>query len=262
MAVESAIENAIENLKRVSGDFEEKSPQEVLRWAIDLFSPDIALACSFGSDDMALVDMIATINPKTKIFYLDTDVLFKETYALIDTTAERYGMRAVAYRGITLGQQAREHGEALWSRNPDLCCNLRKVQPLLEALKGLRAWITGIRRDQSPTRATTGVVEWDRKFGLVKLNPLARWTDQMVWDYIRAHKVPFNPLHEQGYPSIGCTHCTSQVKPGEDPRSGRWKGFNKTECGLHNDCVTGAGLIGASEFNVAPPTGLRDPQKS
>jgi len=260
MGVESAIGSAIENLKRVNGDFEQKSPREALRWAIDLFSPDISFACSYGADDMVILDMIAKINPKTKVFYLDTDVLFKETYELIEQAAERYGIRAVPYAGISLGQQARLYGETLWNVNPDLCCEQRKVKPLLEALKGQRAWITGIRRDQTPTRATAGIVEWDPKFNLVKINPLAPWTKEMVWDYIRANHVPYNPLHDQGYPSIGCTHCTSLVKPGEDPRSGRWKGFKKDECGLHCDTGTVPPKSGAG--GSASVTPASDPRST
>ena len=223
-----------EELKEISDRLEGRPPQEALRWAIEEFFPDIALACSFGAEDIVLVDMIMKIRPGVKVFYLDTDVLFKETYELIDRVVARYGIQPVAYKSeLTLEEQADKHGPQLWQRDPDLCCYLRKVEPLTRALEGLRAWITGIRRDQAPTRAKAGIVEMDNKFGLVKVNPLAPWSWEQVLSYIREHQLPYNPLHDQGYPSIGCHPCTRPVKPGEDPRSGRWAGFAKTECGLH-----------------------------
>ncbi|MBI5286258.1 MAG: phosphoadenylyl-sulfate reductase, partial [Deltaproteobacteria bacterium] len=135
----------------------------------------------------------------------------------------------------TLEGQARVHGDKLWATNPDLCCKIRKIEPLVEALKGLRCWITGIRREQAPTRANTQVVEWDNKFNLVKVSPLVRWTNKDVWDYIHRNDVPYNILHDKNYPSIGCEPCTKPVKPGEDPRAGRWAGQEKTECGLHKE---------------------------
>ncbi len=134
---------------------------------------------------------------------------------------------------LSPAEQATQFGEALWLRDPDQCCSLRKVEPLTRILAKYAAWITGIRRDQSPTRANAGVVEWDAKFGLVKFNPLATWSWEQVWEYIRTNDVPYNALHDQHFPSIGCTHCTAPVMPGDDPRSGRWKSSTKTECGLH-----------------------------
>ena len=130
-------------------------------------------------------------------------------------------------------EQATHHGEGLWLRHSDQCCQLRKIEPLTRVLHNYAAWITGIRRDQSDTRAHTGIVEWDAKFGLMKFNPLATWASEQVWEYIRTQNVPYNILHDQHYPSIGCTHCTTPVMPGDDPRSGRWNSSTKTECGLH-----------------------------
>jgi phosphoadenosine phosphosulfate reductase len=168
------------------------------------------------------------------VFTLDTDFLFPETYALIDTIEKQYGLEVERTRPeYTPEAQAEKFGAALWGSHPDQCCNIRKVEPLKKHLSGLQAWVTGVRRDQAPTRANTKKLEWDAKFGLVKLNPLADWTSPQVWDYIRENSVPYNPLHDQNYPSIGCTYCTRPVMPGEDPRAGRWSGFNKTECGLH-----------------------------
>jgi phosphoadenosine phosphosulfate reductase len=178
--------------------------------------------------------MISRIDPATKVFYLDTEVLFPETYELIERVARRYRLQLLrAAPAVSIADQARLYGDELWNLRPDLCCNIRKVQPLTTMLGPLRAWITGIRRDQAPTRANGAIVGWDRRFGLVKVNPLAGWTSADVWRYIAENDVPYNPLHDRGYPSIGCTHCTRQVRPGEHPRAGRWSGSDKIECGLH-----------------------------
>jgi phosphoadenosine phosphosulfate reductase len=226
-----------QELKTLSEAYETKSPQEILAYAIERFFPRIVLACSFGAEDVVLVDMIHRINPKVPLFYLDTDFLFPETLEVRDRIVARYGLSGEQVFQVkpllTPAQQAAQYGEALWSREPDRCCSLRKVEPLTRTLSSYAAWVTGIRRDQSPARATVGVIEWDQKFQLVKVNPLAKWTWTDVWTYITVHEVPYNRLHDQDYPSIGCIHCTAPVKPGEDPRSGRWKNFAKTECGLH-----------------------------
>jgi phosphoadenosine phosphosulfate reductase len=218
----------------ISDEFEAASPEAVLRWAIEEFGPDVAFATGFGAEGCVLVSMLSAISPGTRIFYLDTDLLFPETYALRDQLEARYGVhferRATS---LSVSDQAAQYGERLWEREPDLCCRLRKVEPLREMLKGLRAWVTAIRRDQSAERTHTGFVEWDRKFGLVKINPLAAWSTRDVWNYIAKHDVPYNPLHDKGYPSIGCVPCTTPVQIGELPRAGRWRGTGKSECGIH-----------------------------
>lgn len=222
--------------------FEDASPQEVLQWAVQQFQPRIALACSFQAEDMVLLDILASIVPKPRVFYLDTGLLFEETYRLRDQVLQRYDIELQRYApDQSLAEQALEFGANLWERDPNLCCNLRKVKPLQRALRGLDAWITGIRREQTPERRNAGVVEWDRRFGLVKINPLARWTSGQVRQYLAEHDIPNNPLHDLGYPSIGCITCTAPVTDGSDPRSGRWRGFNKTECGLHVDSGATAG---------------------
>ena len=227
----------VAELKRASDAFESQQPQDVLKDAIKRFAPKIVVACSFGAEDVLLVDMVHRIDPSIPLFYLDTDFLFPETYATRDRIIQQYALKPAQVIQVqsllTPDQQAAQHGPALWSTEPDRCCQLRKVEPLTRVLKGYDAWITGIRRDQSPTRANAGLIEWDSKFQLVKVNPLARWTWADVWTYIKVYEVPYNPLHDQNYPSIGCTHCTAPVAPGEDPRAGRWKTFTKTECGLH-----------------------------
>jgi phosphoadenosine phosphosulfate reductase len=224
-------------LKRASDAFESQQPQDVLKDAVKRFAPKIVVACSFGAEDVVLVDMVHRIDPSIPLFYLDTDFLFPETYATRDRIIQQYALKPAQVIQVqsllTPDQQAAQHGPALWSTEPDRCCQLRKVEPLTRVLKGYDAWITGIRRDQSPTRAHAGLIEWDNKFQLVKVNPLAHWTWADVWTYIKVYEVPYNPLHDQNYPSIGCTHCTAPVAPGEDPRAGRWKTFTKTECGLH-----------------------------
>lgn len=224
----------VETIPQLAAAFESNSAETVLEFAFATFGKDGALACSFGAEDVVLADMAARVHPGARVFYLDTGFLFPETHAVRRRIAALYPLRIEAVRApLTPDQQALQYGQALWKGEPDKCCNLRKVEPLTRQLSQLAAWITGIRRDQAPTRANTRKIEWDSKFGLVKFNPLADWTWERVWDYIRANNVPYNELHDRNYPSIGCTHCTRPVLAGEDPRAGRWAGLQKTECGLH-----------------------------
>jgi phosphoadenosine phosphosulfate reductase len=222
-------------LKAASTALEGKTPQEILQWAAREYQRDLTLACSFGGPSgMLLLDMMMRIDRKVDVFYLDTDFLFPETYKLRDIAAAKYNFQPAGYMSlITPTEQAAKYGDKLWAHDPDACCAIRKVEPNGRALAGKRAWISGIRRDQSKTRAGIDIVEWDERFGLVKVNPLASWTESQVWSYILDNGVPYNELHDRGYPSIGCTHCTRPVQAGEDPRSGRWQGFDKVECGLH-----------------------------
>jgi len=223
-----------EEIRQLSDEFESASPEEILSWANEEFGEGLALATGFGAEGCVLVSMLANINRNARFFYLDTDLLFTETYELRDALERKYGIR-FERRATTLSldEQAEIYGEHLWETQPDLCCNLRKVEPLKEMLSGLSAWVTAIRRDQSPARANAGIIERDKKFGLIKINPLARWNSRDVWRYIFKNIVPYNELHNSGYPSIGCIPCTTPVKIGENPRSGRWRGIAKTECGLH-----------------------------
>ncbi len=208
-------------------------PVEILRWASGRI-PRLAFATGFGAEGCVIIDLVARAQLPIDIFTLDTGVLFPETYELWHRLEARYG---ITIRGVvpdeTIEQQAITHGAKLWERDPDQCCALRKVLPLERALAGFDGWITAIRRDQTADRATAGVVEHDRKFGLVKVNPLVAWTHDDVWGHLYANDVPYNVLHERGYPSIGCQPCTSPVVPGENLRAGRWRGAGKTECGLH-----------------------------
>ena len=211
-------------------DVEALSAGEVIDAALERLHPSMALACSFQKEESVLLDMLLEREPRARIFTLDTHVLFPESYALWRELEQRYGIKLEVYEGPSLGRQAATHGEALWERNPDLCCSIRKVAPLAEALSGLDGWITGVRRDQAPSRADTPKLGWDERHELWKASPLADWTDEDVWAYVREHELPVNPLHERGYASIGCTHCTA---PGAG-REGRWVGIGKTECGLHS----------------------------
>lgn len=223
------------DLPALNERFAGAAPQAILTWAGERFSPDLSLACSFGGPSgMVLLDMVAGLHLDLEVFYLDTELLFPETYALRDEAARRYGIQPVGYRSqLSVTEQAAEYGAELWRSDPDRCCYLRKVAPNKRALTGKRAWITGIRRDQSETRARIDPVQWDNTFGLIKLCPLAGWTEDQVWSYVHQHHVPVNGLHAEGYPSIGCMPCTRPVMLGESLRAGRWAGSVKTECGLH-----------------------------
>ncbi|HEY6292409.1 MAG TPA: phosphoadenylyl-sulfate reductase [Terriglobia bacterium] len=227
-------ETASSEIELLHAETERWSAEQVLEWGFDQFSPNIAIASGFGAEGMALIDLASRVRSGFRVFTLDTGFFFPETYELIEKVEHRYRIQVERCRpALTPVGQSRSHGEALWARDPDRCCKLRKVEPLKRKLSELTAWVAAVRRDQTAARAGTPKIEWDRRFELVKLNPLADWTSDRVWDYIRANHVPYNPLHDLSYPSIGCTHCTRPVRIGENPRAGRWAGFEKTECGLH-----------------------------
>jgi phosphoadenosine phosphosulfate reductase len=223
------------DLYEAAARLEDRPAEEILSWALARFRQAITLACSFGGPSgMVLLDMVLQLAPDTPVFYLDTGLLFPETQALVERVRAHYAVEPRAVRPVlSVADQARIHGHALWNRDPDACCTLRKVAPQRDALRGYEAWITGLRRDQAATRRSTPALSWDAHFGLVKVAPLAHWEEPEVWSYIRAHAVPYNALHDQGYPSIGCVHCTRPIQDGEHPRAGRWSGQAKTECGLH-----------------------------
>jgi phosphoadenosine phosphosulfate reductase len=223
-----------DGVERIHQLVEQWSPEDLLRWAFVTFGGYVEIASGFGAEGVVLIDIAARVQPEFRIFTLDTDFLFPETYSLMERIEKRYGIRVERLKSaLSPDDQESLHGPALWGRDPDSCCHLRKVEPLRKKLSQLRAWVTSIRRDQTPERAGVLKVHWDAKFHLVKINPLADWTAGKVWRYIHDHDLPYNSLHDHGYPSIGCTHCTRSVQPGEDARAGRWSGFNKTECGLH-----------------------------
>ena len=226
----------------LSERFEPASPQEFLRWAFDTWHPRLTFASSFGAEDVVAIDLLVKVDPTARIFTLDTGRLPEETYQLMDRVRERYGVTLEVFTPDTARAQklVREKGFNLFYEsieNRKLCCNVRKVEPLGRALSGVDAWITGLRREQSVTRTGVAKVEIDDGHGgIAKLNPLATWTEKEVWDYIKANDVPYNRLHDQGYPSIGCAPCTRAIKPGEDARAGRWwwESPEHKECGLHS----------------------------
>jgi phosphoadenylyl-sulfate reductase (thioredoxin) len=212
-----------------------QSALETLRWAAAEYPGKLTFATGFGAEGCVIIDLIGRNQLPIDLFTLDTGVLFDETYELWRRLEARYGVTIRAVRA-----ELDAGAEQLWERDPDRCCEIRKVKPLRAALVGFDAWITAIRRDQTPERATAQIVETDRKFGLAKVNPLVAWTHDDVWAHLYAHDVPFNPLHQQGYPSIGCKPCTSAVVPGENLRAGRWRGSAKQECGLHAPAKEGS----------------------
>jgi phosphoadenosine phosphosulfate reductase len=223
-----------EEIKAAAAELETATATEILRWAADHFAQRLTFATSLGIEDSVVTDLISQAGLNVQLFTLDTGLLFPESYALWKEIEQRYRVSIEAVRPqFTVAEQAEREGDGLWAREPDRCCDLRKIEPLRRTLGRYDAWITAIRRDQTPERANAPVVAWDGRFGLVKINPLVRWTFPEVRAYVAEHQVPYNPLHDQNYPSIGCMPCTSPVMPGEDPRSGRWRGKGKTECGLH-----------------------------
>ncbi|MDR3634920.1 MAG: phosphoadenylyl-sulfate reductase [Isosphaeraceae bacterium] len=210
-------------------------PREILSWAVEAFYPKLTMATAFGPEGCAIIHMLAEIEPGVRIFNLDTGYQFAETLQLRDRIAERYGIEVELARPDTsVPEYESQHGGPLYVSNPDQCCHDRKIVPLRRAVEGYDAWVSSIRADQSAHRAKANLVGWDAKFNLVKINPLLSWTHRDVWAFVVANQVPYNPLHDQGYKSIGCWPCTRSVSADEDERAGRWAGQAKTECGLHS----------------------------
>ncbi len=213
---------------------ETASPEQILGWAVERYFPRLTMATAFGPEGCVILSMLAAIEPRVAVFNLDTGYQFRETLELRDRIARRYGIEvALKQPELPVAQYESRWGGPLYKTHPDQCCFDRKVKVLRESVQGMEAWITGIRREQSPDRASAPVLGWDKRFRLVKINPLVRWTKQQVWKRISDGQIPYNPLHDQGYSSIGCWPCTRAVAQGEDERAGRWSGTSKTECGLH-----------------------------
>lgn len=211
------------------------NPADLLAWTIDHFGIDkVVMGTGFGVPGVALLDILKKVNKNVEVFYIDTGVLFKETYELKNQLESHYDMKFKRFSTqIPIEQQRELYGDELWNRDPNLCCNIRKVMPLKKALSSYDVWITGIRKSQTELRKDSDAIEYDERYNVTKINPLINWTHEQVWDYIEENKLPFNKLHKEGFPSLGCTHCTTSVKSGEDDRAGRWRGSGKTECGLH-----------------------------
>ena len=223
-----------DELPQIAAAMERKTPQQILRWAADTYGSKLAFATAFGAEGCALIAMLSEITSDVFLFNLDTGYQFPETLDTRRRLVDKYGLpiHLVSARQ-TVAEMEQEHGGPLYEAHPDRCCHMRKIVPLSGALQGYDAWISAIRRDQTPDRAAQPIVGWDKKFELVKINPLANWTKKDVWNYILQNDVPYNPLHDQGYPSIGCWPCTQAIGAGQDDRAGRWAGTAKKECGLH-----------------------------
>jgi phosphoadenosine phosphosulfate reductase len=223
-----------EEIASANGFLQGKTPQTILSWAVTTFHPRLTMATAFGAEGCCLIHMLAEIEPSVRIFNLETGYQFSETLELRERIQRRYGIEVELIRpDLTVPEYEAEHGGPMYVHRPDQCCHDRKVLPLRRAVAGYRAWVSAIRGDQTAHRGAASLVQWDAKFSLVKVNPLLGWTKKDVWNFIARHDVPYNPLHDRGYPSIGCWPCTRPVADGEDERAGRWAGTVKKECGLH-----------------------------
>lgn len=233
-AVRTASAEDLERFAAASARLERASPEEIIAWAVEHYFPKLTMATAFGPEGCVILSMLAKIEPRTYVFNLDTGYQFKETLDLRDAIARRYGIAVDLQRPeLSVEDYEAAHGGPVYKTDPDRCCRERKIAVLHRVSKQFDAWMSGIRRDQSPHRANAPIVGWDKKFGLVKISPLANWTKKDVWDRIIKENIPYNPLHDQGYTSIGCWPCTRAVLFGEDERAGRWSGTGKIECGLH-----------------------------
>jgi phosphoadenosine phosphosulfate reductase len=234
--VRQASQQEIEELLEQGRRLEEATPEEILRWAVDNYFPKLTVATAFGPEGCVLISMLARIEPRVYIFNLETGYQFAETLELRDRLADRFGIEVdFQHPSTTVEEYEGANGGPVYRTDPDRCCFHRKIEVLHRATHPYLAWMSSIRRDQSSTRAGAPIVGWDRKFGLVKISPLANWTKKDLWKRIFDEKIPYNPMHDRGYPSVGCWPCTRPVTDGEDERAGRWSGTAKTECGLHTD---------------------------
>jgi phosphoadenosine phosphosulfate reductase len=214
-------------------DLEALSAEELILWAYGEYGDRLCLTCSWQKQSSALVHMVAELGIGIDVIELDTHLFFRESYETREALVRRYGLKLLQPEIITVAEQHRREGPNLWERDPDRCCHIRKVEPLLRVLEPYHAWISGIRRDQSPSRADTPKVQWSERYGVWKVHPLADWDEKRVWAYIQVNDIPYNSLHDAGYRSIGCIPCTRPIRPDEEERAGRWAGSDKLECGIH-----------------------------
>jgi phosphoadenosine phosphosulfate reductase len=223
-----------EQIDQANQQLKDQPAVGILKWAVERFFPRLTMATAFGPEGNCIIHLLAEIEPQVRIFNLETGYQFKETLQTRERIKERYGIEVEYIRPeLTVPEYEAEHGGPLYNSRSDQCCEDRKSIPLRKAVVGYDAWISAIRADQTRHRAMASVVQWDAKFNLVKINPLLRWTKKDVWNFIHKNDVPYNPLHDRGYPSIGCWPCTRPTADGEDDRAGRWHGTVKKECGLH-----------------------------
>ncbi len=214
--------------------FNDLTAEEILSWAVDQYCPGLVMSTAFGPGGIVLMHILYKLQIRIPVFYIDTGLLFPEVHQLRSMLEKKWGTPfEKVVPALGLEEQAERFGEKLWERDPDMCCRLRKVLPVQQYLQDKKAWITAIRANQTEFRARAKVVEWDERYQVVKINPLLNWSEEQIWDYLHRNRLPYNPLHDRGYPSIGCLPCTSKVESGGNPRDGRWKGHSKVECGVH-----------------------------
>ncbi len=217
----------------IAAEVEAMDTETAIAWVLETFGAKVKFATSFQKTSSVTIEIAHRLDPDARFFYLDTGLLFPETYETRDRLAEHFRIEFERFTGISLEEQEKLRGASLWRRDPDGCCAIRKVEAMHEALSDAECWVSGIRRTDSETRARSAKFGWDTRFGLWKLNPLADWDDRQIWNHIKDRHVPYNPLHDQGYPSIGCMPCTSIPGEGEDARAGRWAGTDRSECGIN-----------------------------
>ncbi len=223
-----------DQIAQANTELAEATPQEILAWGVKHFHPKLMMATAFGAEGCCILHMLAEIEPNVRVINLDTGYQFVQTLELRERILQKYGIAVEMIQPeLTVAQYEEKHNGPLYVLQPDQCCKDRKIIPLKKAVVGYQAWISAIRGDQTDDRKAASIVQWDPKFQVVKINPLLRWTKKEVWAFLLKHEVPYNPLHDQGYPSIGCWPCTQAVAEGADERSGRWAGQKKKECGLH-----------------------------
>ncbi|MBD0329306.1 MAG: phosphoadenylyl-sulfate reductase [Thermoleophilia bacterium] len=222
-------------------DLEALSAEELVTWAYREYGDRLCLTCSWQKQSSVLVHMVAELGIDIDVIELDTHLFFRESYETREALVRRYGLKLLRPEVLTVAEQHRQEGPNLWERFPDRCCHIRKVEPLVRALQPYDSWISGIRRDQSPSRAGTPKVQWSERYGVWKVHPLADWDEKRVWAYVQVNEIPYNPLHEAGYRSIGCIPCTRPTRPDEEERAGRWAGSDKLECGIHLEASRSSG---------------------
>jgi phosphoadenosine phosphosulfate reductase len=232
------LEYSPELAEKLARELEPLSAEELLGWAAQTFGEGLCLTCSWQKQSSTLVHMLSELDLKVDVIELDTQLFFRETYETRDLLVERYGVNLISPEIVSVAEQHLREGPNLWERDPDRCCHIRKVEPLMRALAPYAAWISGVRRDQSPSRADLKKVQWSERYGVWEIHPLADWSEKRVWAYLTVNEIPYNPLHSMGYRSIGCIPCTRPTKPDEEERAGRWADSDKLECGIHLDGQT------------------------
>ena len=230
-----SLKAAGEEAEQLALELEPLQAEDILRWAVGRFGERFCLTCSWQRQSSVLVHMLSELGLRVDVIELDTELFFRETYETRARLVERYDLNVIRPEIISVAEQHLQEGPNLWERDPDRCCHIRKVEPLLRALEPYGAWASGVRRGQSPSRAGLKKIQWSERYGVWRVHPLADWDDKRVQAYIAVNEIPYNPLHDIGYRSIGCVPCTRPTLPDEEERAGRWAGSDKLECGIHLD---------------------------